>query len=93
MNTSTLIFIVIGLLVLTPVLRFILQPRIRQTSPRKRHLVFAVLGLGIGPGCLAIAAVLAVANGRGWLALLFLVTSTLFVAGSLLEMRELRKEF
>ena len=92
MNTTTLILIVGTLLVLTPVLRLLLQPRVRRSSPRKRYTVFAIL-LGCGVSAQLVGGVIALVERRADLASLVIVTAVLLSAACILEMRKLSREF
>ena len=92
MNTTTLILIVGTLLVLTPVLRLLLQPQVRRSPPRKRYTVFAVL-LGCGVSAEVVGAVIALVGRQAGLASLFIVTAMLLSAACILEMRKLSREF
>ena len=91
MNTTTLSLIVIGVLILTISLRFVLQPQIRRTDPRKRYRLFAVLlWFGVGSQAIGVAASAFSKKGGG---MEFLLVGSLIGIGCLLEMRKLRREF
>ena len=92
MNTTTLILIVGTLLVLTPVLRLLLQPRVRRSSPRKRYTVFAIL-LGCGVSAELVGGVIALFGRQAGLASLLFFTALLLGAACVLEMRKLSREF
>ncbi len=92
MKTRTLILIVSTVLVLVPVLRFIFQPRVRRTSPRKRYTIFAML-FGCGVSAQVVGAVIALATGQHGRASLLIVTALLLSAACILEMRKLSGEF
>jgi hypothetical protein len=92
MNTTTLILIVGTVLLLTLVLRLVLQRRVRGISPRSRSTVLAIL-LGVGVSAEAAGAVMALVSGKLGLASLFMAVVLLFGAGCVLEMRKLSREF
>ena len=92
METVSLIIIVSAVVALTPLLRVLLQPRMRCTSARKRYTVFAVL-LGCGFSAQFVGAVFALVGGQKGLALLFIVTAVFLSAACISEMRKLSREF
>jgi hypothetical protein len=92
MNTTTLILIVGTVLLLTLVLRLVLQRRVQRISPRSRYTVFAIL-LGVGVSSEAAGVVIALVGGRAGLASLFIVSVLFFGAACVLEMRKLSREF
>jgi hypothetical protein len=92
METTTLIIIVSAILVLTPLLRVLLQPRVRRTSPRKRYTVFAVL-LGCGVSAQIVDAVIALVGSQYGSASLLVSTAVLLGVACVLEMQKLRREF
>jgi hypothetical protein len=92
MNATILILIVGTVLLLTLVLRLVLQRRVRGISPRSRYTVFAIL-LGVGVSAEVAGAVMAVVSGNLGLASLFMTVVLLFSAGCVLEMRKLSREF
>lgn len=92
MDTTTLIIIVSVTMVLTPLLRLLLQPRVRRTSPRKCYTVFAVL-LGCGVSAQIVGAVIALCGSKYGLAALFSAVAVLLGTACVLEMRKLSREF
>jgi hypothetical protein len=91
MSPIVLILIVSTLLVLTPLFRVLLLPRIRRTSPRKRYTVFAVL-LGCGVSSQIVGAAIAFATRHPGLGVLFITTALLLGASCALEMQKLGRE-
>ena len=92
MNTTLLILIVGTLLVLTPLLRLLVQPRVRRSSPRKRYTVFAAI-LGVMLATQLGGFLLALVLQQYGVASLFMAGLTLGSACCVLEMRKLSKEF
>ena len=92
MNAKNLIFVVGAVFILTLLLRFILQPRVRRISPMRRHKIFAVL-LVVGVGAETVALTIAAARGEVGIAIMSFGMALSLGLVCILEMRKLRRNF
>lgn len=88
MNVELLALLVVAVVLLSLVLRFMLQPRVRRVDPRTRYRLFGVL-LGIGVGTQTVGAVVAAFSDRTGAEIGCFVTALLLAVACILEMRDI----